>query len=272
MGDCAIHYGGYLGWEVFPAPFGLKLSCKSAAFSDGRRWGATADVIEIQKDFQRWHYDEPDFKANIGLATGTGSGVFVIETDTAAGHGEGVDGAGALAAFEAKHGPLPPTLMAISPSGSIHRYFNHPGTGIKVVSRSNIMPGVDCKGDLGMVISPPSVMPAVQFFDKSRNKLGGTYRWLNDLCIADAPRPLLEIVCEPAATTAPPLATAVPPRPAPTSDETAALVWPQGGALFQSFPTDGETLAMLNRKRCEDRTLARLRAGFEPRWHPVLAS
>ena len=30
--------------------------------------------------------------------------------------------------------------------------------------------------------------------------------------------------------------------------------------------------AAFYRKRCEDRTLARLWAGFEPRWHPVLTS
>jgi hypothetical protein len=212
MGDCAVHYGDVLGFEVFPAPFGLKESHKSAEFSGGRRWGATTEATEIRRDFKRWHEDEPDFKANIGIATGIGSGVFVIETDTAEGHGEGVDGAASLAAFEAKLGALPPTLMAISPSGSVHRYFTHPGIGIKVVSRSNIMPGVDCKGDLGMVIVPPSVMPTVERADKPR-KPGGTYRWLNDLRVADAPRSLLDIVCEEsllgscAATTAPPPAT-----------------------------------------------------------------
>ena len=32
-----------------------------------------------------------------------------------------------LAKLEAQHGPLPATLEAMSPSGSVHRYFNHPG-------------------------------------------------------------------------------------------------------------------------------------------------
>ena len=48
--------------------------------------------------------------------------------------------------------------MAISPSGSKHHYFKHPGNGIKVISRGLPgYPGVDIKGDGGMVIAPPSV-------------------------------------------------------------------------------------------------------------------
>src|SRR5271163_2868463 len=35
--------------------------------------------------------------------------------------GHGVDGAASLAALQAKHGPLPQTLEAESPSGSVHR-------------------------------------------------------------------------------------------------------------------------------------------------------
>jgi len=85
--------------------------------------------------------------------------------------------------------------MAISPTGSVHRLFNHPGPGIKVWSTSDtIGPGVDCKGDGGMVIAAPSVRP------DSPGKPGGTYRWLNEgHPIADAPQALLDVVCKPSA-------------------------------------------------------------------------
>ncbi|XIA67813.1 bifunctional DNA primase/polymerase [Bradyrhizobium sp. TZ2] len=85
------------------------------------------------------------------MVTGEVSGIFVVECDTKTGHD--VDGASNLAEWEKLNGALPATLMAESPSGSVHRYFKHPGK--KVWSSSNnIAPGVDCKGDGGMVVAP----------------------------------------------------------------------------------------------------------------------
>jgi bifunctional DNA primase/polymerase-like protein len=170
------HALGYAsrGWHVFPLKLREKVSYKSAAHSDGRKWGQTTDADEIARDFRQW----PD--ANIGIVTGEASGFFVVETDTADGHGEGVDGAAELAKLEAKHGALPATREALSPSGSVHRYFKHPGFKIKN-SASLIGPGIDVRGDGGMVVGPPSV------------KLGkGVYSWRNDLPIADAPPWLLD--------------------------------------------------------------------------------
>ena len=43
------------GWFVFPAPPGEKKSYKSAEHSDGRKWGKTKDVKEIERDCKRWH-------------------------------------------------------------------------------------------------------------------------------------------------------------------------------------------------------------------------
>src|SRR5579863_5513180 len=104
------HAIGYAsrGWHVFPLKLREKVSHKSAAHSDGRKWGQTIDLKEIRHDFRQW----PD--ANIGIVTGEASGFFVVETDTAEGHGDGVDGAAELAKLEAKHGALPATREAIS--------------------------------------------------------------------------------------------------------------------------------------------------------------
>ena len=97
----------------------------------------------------------------------------MLECDTPAGHG--VDGIANLAALEAKHGKLPLTRIAMSPSGSLHYYFKWiPGHDIKN-SASRIAMGVDVRGNGGMVIAPPSV------------RVDGTYRWLNDLPLAEAP-------------------------------------------------------------------------------------
>src|SRR5947207_10526076 len=80
MCAAALEYAAR-GWEVFPAPPGEKKSYKSAKHSNGAKWGKTTDREIIVKDFlTNWP------KANVAVATGEASGIFVIEADTAEGH------------------------------------------------------------------------------------------------------------------------------------------------------------------------------------------
>jgi len=166
------------GLAVFPARPDKKCSYKSTEYSDGRKWEATADPAEIRRDFTRWP------NARIGIPTGAINRIVVIEIDTPAGHG--VDGAASLAQLEAKHGPLPQTRMACSPSDSIHRCFRHPGNGIKIKNTASVIgAGIDVRGDGGMVIAPPSV-----------NLDGRRYHWINKLPIAAMPAWLIELTKE----------------------------------------------------------------------------
>jgi hypothetical protein len=204
----ALDYAAH-GVAVFPACAAVKKSHKCAEHSNGAKWGASSDPAEIRRDLSRW----PDCR--IGIPTGAGNRIVVIEIDTIAGHG--VDGAIALAELEAKHGALPQTLQAISPSGSIHRYFRHPGAGIKVRnSASEIGAGIDVRGDGGMVIAPPSINPD-----------GRAYRWINRNPIADMPAWLVELTREklPPASTISQRAVAAIRRPfnGPNSYGMAAL-------------------------------------------------
>jgi hypothetical protein len=172
----ALRYAAEQGWEVFPAPPGQKKSYKSAAHSGGKKWGKTKIADEIRSDWAHW----PD--ANVGIPTGAENGFWVTEADTAAGHA--VDGIANFNQLVAGHEPLPQTRMAISPSGSLHYYWQWPadlGTRVIKNSASRIAPGVDVRGEGGMVIAPPSVKPGV-----------GQYRWLNDLPLAPAPQWLVE--------------------------------------------------------------------------------
>jgi hypothetical protein len=105
----------------------------------------------------------------------------VIECDTPEGHG--VDGIASLRALEAEHGALPATLMAESPSGSLHFYFTYPpGVVIRSVA-GKIAPGVDQRGHGGMILAPPSVRPGA----------ADPYRWLNENEIVDAPAWLIAL-------------------------------------------------------------------------------
>ena len=170
----ALAYAAH-GWAVFPVPPGTKRSYKSAEYSDGRAWGMTREAAEIRADFTRW----PD--AGIGIPCGAVNGIIVVETDTVEGHG--IDGSNSLAQLETKHGALPETLEAISPSGSVHRYFKHPGAGTRIKSSaSELGAGIDVKGDGGMIIAPPTARPGV-----------GVYRWINLNPIAVMPDWLIEL-------------------------------------------------------------------------------
>jgi putative DNA primase/helicase len=165
------------GMFVFPVTLGQKKSEKSKKYS-GVRWGMTRDPAQIRRDFHQFP------NANVGIATGSVSGFFILEADTVEGHGK--DGIASLRALEAEHGTLPATRMAISPSGSIHYYYRNP-EGVTIINSSDKLAlGVDSRGENGIVLAPPSVRPA------KGDKPEGVYRWLNKLPIADAPYWLIE--------------------------------------------------------------------------------
>jgi hypothetical protein len=171
----AIVYATQMNWSVFPVPIGTKKSHKKAEYCGGERWGATRNIAEITDDFTKWA------DANIGIPCGRMNGIFVLEIDTAAGHG--TDGFASLAQLEAQFGTLPETLQAISPSGSVHYYFNYPPDMEIRNSTSVIGEGIDIRGEGGMVLAPPSVKPEK-----------GIYRWKRIASIADPPDWLLELI------------------------------------------------------------------------------
>ena len=159
------------GVHVFPAPPNTKKSYKSAAFNNDVNWGMTRDPQQVRRDFRRW----PD--AGVGLPTGKVNGIFVVEADK-----KDVDGVANLDRLREQYGDFPSTPTAISPSGSPHYYFRHPGDDTCIQnSRSKLAPGVDVRGDGGMVIAPPTV------------RKDGQYRWVSGL-ISEPPAWLLEQV------------------------------------------------------------------------------
>jgi hypothetical protein len=167
-----------VGWTVFPAPAGTKKSHKSAEHSGGVPWGASQNPAILKRDFTRWRY------ANIGIPTGKDNGFFVVEVDTKAGHANlKADGLVSLRQITERYGPLPQTLQAISPSGSKHFYFEWPEGQTIHNSASKLAPGIDVRGEGGMVIAPPSTRDGV-----------GAYRWVTNVAPAKAPAWLLRLI------------------------------------------------------------------------------
>src|SRR5262249_45057018 len=97
---------------------------------------ASADLGQIDA----WWRDWPD--ANIGVATGTVSGVVVLDVDGDAGR----ESLTTLA-------PLPDTWRSRTGRGE-HVWFAHPGHAVG--NRAGFRPGLDLRGDGGYVLVPPS--------------------------------------------------------------------------------------------------------------------
>lgn len=105
---------------------------------------------------------------NIGLATGKGSGVFVLDVD-------GEAGLRSLRALEEEHGKLPKTLICMTGSGQ-HIYFQMPDVDVPC-STSKVGDKLDIRGDGGYTILPPSM-----------HRSGVEYRWVDvDQPVATAP-------------------------------------------------------------------------------------
>ena len=173
-----------------------------------------AGIEQVQRWWRRW----PD--ANVGIVTGVVSELVVLDVDPRHGGGE------SLAALEAEHGALPRTVESLTGGGGQHLYFRHPGGS---VPSGPIAPGLDLKGDGGLVVSPPS-----------RHVSGRTYAWESgcapgETLPADLPQWLRVTAGHP--SSAPTAALAVPhPRPERTTGERAefADLWARAGIRLQT--------------------------------------
>src|SRR5919106_4663568 len=132
---------------------------------------ATTDPAQIQEWWQRWP------KANVGIATGSGSGlaVAVIDLDV---HKGGLESWAGLAAQD---GPVE-TLSVITGSGGRHLYFWAPEEVPLKSTADRIASGIDTRAEGGYVV----VLPSIHFS-------GHRYRWANSLPPAPLPDWLLNL-------------------------------------------------------------------------------
>src|SRR5262249_50692405 len=138
---------------------------------------------------RQWWQQEPRF--NIGLSTGTASGVFAIDVDNDGDR----NGEAELRRLEQEHGTLPATVEVITAHGR-HIYFKMPETSLRC-SAGRIAPGIDVRADGGYTVVPPSTHPS-----------GYTYRWSVDSAksFAAAPDWLIAKIAEPVKGAATPVA------------------------------------------------------------------
>lgn len=135
---------------------------------------------EVREWFGRW----PD--ANIAIVTGRISGLVVLDVDPR--HG----GDDSLHELERTYGLLPDTVEAITGSGGRHVYFAYPGRETRNVV--GLAPGLDLRGDGGLIIAPPSVHPSGRHYEWEVSHEPETTpvqpipRWLQQLMRSASPR------------------------------------------------------------------------------------
>lgn len=126
-----------LGWRVLPIRPGTKRPTLG-------RWQerASTDASYIDREFSPG--------AGIGIATGEGSGVWVLDID-------GPAGQATLSQWEQQHGRLPEVPTAQTGTGGLHFYFECP-PGFDPVTNSQIAgSGVDVRGTGGQALLPPTI-------------------------------------------------------------------------------------------------------------------
>ena len=161
----AVGYGGK-GWRVVPVWWTVDGQChcdrREECPNPGKHpvpasdWPhvATADQAEVAYWWRQSPLGQAEDwwpRANVGIVTGWGSGIFVLDVDTYAG------GEDTLASYERRHGPMPETRIHHTARGGQHLIFKHPGFDVRNSARRVLGKGLDIRGENGFVVAPPSV-------------------------------------------------------------------------------------------------------------------
>lgn len=158
--------------EILPGP--------SCSCTEGAACGAIGKHPLVE--WTDWDDDEENEKGpggGYGIPTGVRNGILVVEGDihSATPTSTAVDGVQNILDM----GPLPETLVVESPSGSVHFYFQYPVGHVIRNSAGDLGPGIDVRGEGGMVVGPDSP-----------HKKGGTYQIAVDVDPAPLPEWLLK--------------------------------------------------------------------------------
>jgi len=104
---------------------------------------ATKDIEQIIK----WWFKWPN--ANIGIACGTKSDIFVVDVDV----NEIIDGHDTIKELESKYGKLPITPMQLTGSGGTHYFFKN---NVEINNSIKFLPGLDIRAEDGYILGAPS--------------------------------------------------------------------------------------------------------------------
>jgi len=162
--DYALFYAG-LGWQVFPVHSVVDVDqctcgnsgCESVAKHPITKNGLK-DATDDEDQIRAWWTKHPE--ANIGVATGADSSIWVVDVDTKE------NGIANFAALPGSRDLV--TVEQVTGSGGRHLIFAW-NADLEPRNKIDVIPGVDVRGEGGYIIVPPS-----------RHVSGGTYAWVED--------------------------------------------------------------------------------------------
>jgi hypothetical protein len=164
------------GWRVFPlqdagTPTAKEPRRGSKGFYDG-----TIDEVQINKWWEKWP------NANIGIATGEMSGIFVFDLDVSGEAGELV-----LVDFYKDREKFPQTYEVKTSKGK-QLYFIQPMGSLLKNTAGELGEHIDIRADKGYVVAPPSVHPSGVTYTLVRDQLPAVApKWLLELSLYDKP-------------------------------------------------------------------------------------
>ena len=147
MGNCleaAIKYATKYNWAVFPVDAESKRPLTPHGCKDAKK-----NVGAIKHWWKKWP------NANVGIATGSVSGLVVIDEDLD--RDKDIDGFQSIRKWEQINGELPETISVVTGRGGVHLYYRYTGSDIN--NRAGLIEGVDVRGEGGYVVAPPSIHP-----------------------------------------------------------------------------------------------------------------
>jgi DNA repair protein RadA/Sms len=210
------------GWRLLPIRARDKLPLVKA-------WpqAASSDLGQLEA----WAGQFP--ACNWGVATGPGSGVFVLDVD-------GNPGRASLKAYQERGFELPETLTVTTGKGR-HLYFQWPQGAVIKNSAGQLAHGLDIRVNGGCAVIPPSV-----------HFSGKRYAFVNpDAAIAEAPEWLLSLLMEPAH--GPRLVSSQPEEKIAKGKRNATLASHAGTMRSKGISQGAIEAALLeeNRQRCQ---------------------
>ena len=172
-GEMAIAYADR-GWRVFPLHPNSKIPMTDHGFKD-----ATSDHTQILE----WWTQHP--AANIGIATGSESGIWVLDVDPVDKKtGKQTTAWESLERLMKKYPDFDPQFIVETPLGGIHVYSTYDPQN-PVSSRPVVdYPNIDARGDRGYVVAPGCSVWYEQF------SYHGSYTFLTDANEDPTPAPV----------------------------------------------------------------------------------
>ncbi len=145
-------------------------------------WGAAPETGPYPDD---WYP-----RANVGIVTGAGSGIFVLDIDP------GHEGDITLATYERQHGEMPATRIHQTGGGGLHYFFRHPGFDVRNSAGKVVGNGLDIRGENGFVVAPPSISTKGAYFINPAHEVitGNSPEWLLDILRVHDKRQMGEVI------------------------------------------------------------------------------